>query len=42
MAVNAAAAYGIYSQHVALSDIVLNLNQACLAPAVRPTMQPQN
>src|SRR5580704_16913239 len=28
MAVNAAAAYGIYSQHVALSDIVLNLNQA--------------
>ncbi len=28
MAVNAAAAYGIYSQDVALSDIVRNLNQA--------------
>ncbi len=28
MAVNAAAAYGLYSQNVALSDIVRNLNQA--------------
>jgi hypothetical protein len=28
MAVNAAAAYGIYSQDVALTDIVRNLNQA--------------